>query len=209
MNTGVFASKYVSGINNLRCETAAVHIATSSKRKNAYCSHLSFSRRKFWAWKVIYRGSAANFLSLQRFCANPGIPPQKPPKVCPLRRVLQQAFGRPAEQNRGLGGDIRLKSGPYLLLFLLLHGGRPGSGRPNTTLENILPQERYQLVAEKSLQCLPCATQMHTRRWGSLPAPSWPGDHGSQRCLKGCDRASKLYSEKRRETILGSETISS
>ena len=36
--------------------------------------------------------------------------------------------GRSAEQNRGLGGDIRLKSGPYLLLILLLHGGRPGSG---------------------------------------------------------------------------------
>ena len=33
---GVFASKYNSGINNLRCETAAVHIATSSKRKSAY-----------------------------------------------------------------------------------------------------------------------------------------------------------------------------
>ena len=65
--------------------------------------------------------------------------------------MLQQGFDRSAEQNRGLGGDIRLKSGPYhLLLFLLLHGGRPGSGQPSTALENILPQERYQLVAEKS-----------------------------------------------------------
>ena len=36
MNTGVFAAKYDnSGINILRCETAAVHIATSSKRKSA------------------------------------------------------------------------------------------------------------------------------------------------------------------------------
>ena len=34
VNTGVFASKYNSGINNLRCETAAFPIATSSKRKS-------------------------------------------------------------------------------------------------------------------------------------------------------------------------------
>ena len=34
--------------------------------------------------------------------------------------MLQQGLGRSAEQNRGLGGDVRLKkSGPYLLLFLL------------------------------------------------------------------------------------------
>ena len=67
--------------------------------------------------------------------------------------MLQKGLGRSAEQNRGLGGDIRLKSGPYLVLFVLLHGGRPGSGRPRTFLENILPQERYQLVADVSLQC--------------------------------------------------------
>ena len=73
-------------------------------------------------------------------------------KHCPLRRVLQKGLGRSAEQNRGLVGDIRLKSGPYLVLFVLLHGGRPGSGRPKTFLENILPQERYQLVADVSLQ---------------------------------------------------------
>ena len=33
-----------------------------------------------------------------------------------------------------------------------------------STIENILPQKRYQLVAEIYLQCLPYATQMHTRR---------------------------------------------
>ena len=65
----------------------------------------------------------------------------------------QKGLGRSAEQNRGLGGDIRLKSGPYLVLFVLLHGGRPGSGRPRTFLENILPQERYQLVSDLYLQC--------------------------------------------------------
>ena len=39
--------------------------------------------------------------------------------------MLQKGLGRSAEQNRGLGGDIRLKSGPYLVLFVLLHAGRP------------------------------------------------------------------------------------
>ena len=43
-------------------------------------SHVSLSRRKFWALKAMYRGSAADFLALQGFCANPGIPPQKPQK---------------------------------------------------------------------------------------------------------------------------------
>ena len=65
----------------------------------------------------------------------------------------QKGLGRSAEQNRGLGGDIRLKSGPYLVLFVLLHGGRPGSGRPRTFLENILPQEIYQLLSDLYLQC--------------------------------------------------------
>ena len=37
--------------------------------------------------------------------------------------MLQKGLGRSAEQNRGLGSDIRLKSGPYLVLFVLLHGG--------------------------------------------------------------------------------------
>ena len=31
---------------------------------------------------------------------------------------------------------------------------------------------------------------------------------GHRRCLKGCNRASKWYSEKQRGTVLGSETIS-
>ena len=93
--------------------------------------------------------------------------------------MLQQGFGRSAEQNRGLGGDIRLKSGPYMLLFLLLHGGRPGSGQPSTTLVNILPQERYQLVADESLQCFTmCYASAHPAIGQS--APSWPGGHGSQ-----------------------------
>ena len=141
-------------------------------------SHVSLFRRKFWASKSMYRGSAAGFLALQGFCVNPGIPPQK--KVTThiwsslfgsvAYRRLSSSEGAPAVvweafcPNRGLGDDTRPKSGPYLLLFLLLHGGRSGSGRPRTTLENILPQERYQLVSDLYLQCLTCATQMHIRR---------------------------------------------
>ena len=122
--------------------------------------------------------------------------------------MLQKGLGRSAEQNRGLGGDIRLKSGSYLVLFVLLHGGRPGSGRPRTFLENILPQERYQLVSDLYLQCLPCATQMHTRRYGSLPAPSSIGGIGHRRYLKGYDCGpNSIDSEKQRGTVLGSETI--
>ena len=52
-----------------------------------------------------------------------------------------------------------------LLQFLLLWEytkRRPGLDR--RTIENILPQERYHLIPEKRLQCLLCATQMHTRR---------------------------------------------
>ena len=100
--------------------------------------------------------------------------------------MLQLGFGRSADQNRGLGGDIRLKSGPYLLLFLLLHGGRPGSGRPSTAaLENILPQERCQLVADESLQrSTPGDRAVCLHRAG-------PGAMGHRSCLKGNDRASK------------------
>ena len=140
----------------------------------------------------MYRGSAVNALVVL------GIPPQMPQKrsthmqttffgLVARRRLslLQKGLGRSAEQNRGLGSDIRLKSGPYLVLFVLLHGGRPGSGRPRTFLENILPQEIYQLVSDLYLQCLPCATQMHTRRYGSLPAPSSPGGHRSQEVFEG------------------------
>ena len=122
--------------------------------------------------------------------------------------MLQKGLGRSAEQNRGLGGDIRLKSGPYLVLFVLLHGGRPGSGRPRTFLENILPQERYQLVSDLYLQCLPCATQMHTRRdMAAYLLRALSGGIGRRRYLKGYDCGPNSISEKQRGTVLGSETI--
>ena len=85
----------------------------------------------------------------------------------PLWRVLQKGLGRSTEQNRGLGGDIRLKSGPYLVLFVLLNGGRPGSGRPRTFLENILPQERYQLYSLRPLSAVftMCYANAHPAIW--------------------------------------------
>ena len=43
-------------------------------------SHVSLSKNKFWASKVMCRGSAADVLTLQGFCADPGIPPQMPQK---------------------------------------------------------------------------------------------------------------------------------
>ena len=96
----------------------------------------------------------------------------------------QQGFRRSAEQNRGLVGDIRLKSGPYLLLFQLLHGGRPGSGRPSITLENILSQERSTCRGEKIAVFTMCYANAHAAIW-SLPASSWPGGHGSQEVFEG------------------------
>ena len=62
------ASKYNFGINNSTEETAAVHIATSSKRVH---SHIYFFRRKFWASKAMYRGSAADFLAVLCKTENP------------------------------------------------------------------------------------------------------------------------------------------
>ena len=61
MNTGVFASKYNFGISNSRYETDWGPIATCSKRKSAYL-YVSLFSRKFWASKVMCRGSAADIL---------------------------------------------------------------------------------------------------------------------------------------------------
>ena len=37
---------------------------------------------------------------------------------CRIRRGLQQDFARFAPQSRGLGGDVRLKSGEHMSMFL-------------------------------------------------------------------------------------------
>ena len=98
---------------------------------------------------------------LSEICANPVIPPQKPQKGdnstyiyyinsqlswatlhgegFPLRRVLQEGLRVSAAQNRGLGGDVRLKSGGHLLLFLLL-AVRHNGDLARTAKTKLLPQ---------------------------------------------------------------------
>ena len=116
--------------------------------------------------------------------------------------MLQQGFGRSAEQNRGPGGDIRLKSGPYLLLFLLLHGGRPGSGRPSTTLENIYQTRDINLSRINACSVYHVLCKSTRGDNGVFLHRAGPRAMGHRRCLKDYDR------EKQRGRVLGSETIS-
>ena len=94
--------------------------------------------------------------------------------------MLQQGLGRSAEQNPGLGGDIRLKSSPYLLPFLLLHGGRPGSGRPSTILDINLLRTSVCSIYHVLRKCTrgDRAAYLHRAR---------PGRIGHRRYLKGYD----------------------
>ena len=55
------------------------------------------------------------------------------------------------------------------------------------TIENILPQERYHLVPEKSLQCLPCATQTTRGDRAVYMHRAGPGAMGHRRYLKAYD----------------------
>ena len=75
--------------------------------------------------------------------------------------MLQQGFERSAEQNRGHEGDIRLKSGPYLLLFLLLHGGRPGTGRKHNSQKYIATREISTCRGERSAVFTMCYANAH------------------------------------------------
>ena len=99
--------------------------------------------------------------------------------------MLQKGLGRSAEQNRGLGGDIRLKSGPYLVLFVLLHGGRPGSGRPRTFLENILPtREISTSLRPLSAVFTMCYANAHPAIWQPTCTELYRG-HRSQEVFEG------------------------
>ena len=82
-------------------------------------SRVSLFSRKFWASKVMYRGSTADILVV---LCKPGNPTANATednythfdnflRLSPLRRVLEQGFRRSSAQNRGLGGDVTLKSG--------------------------------------------------------------------------------------------------
>ena len=77
--------------------------------------------------------------------------------------MLQQGFGRSAEQNRGLGGDIRLKkSSPYPLLFLLLHGGRPRlEPTEDNSVEYIATREISTSLGPKSAVFTMCYANAH------------------------------------------------
>ena len=60
VKTGVFASKYDFGISNVGCETARGPLSPHVPNVRVH-SHVSLFSRKFWASKVLYRGSAADF----------------------------------------------------------------------------------------------------------------------------------------------------
>ena len=102
--------------------------------------------------------------------------------------MLQQGFGRSAEQNRGLGGYIRLKSSPYLLLFLAGDLARTDQAQ----LSKICCHERDINLSQTKVcsvyhvlrKCTPGDRAVCLHRAG-------PGAMGHMRCLKGYDRASK------------------
>ena len=87
-------------------------------------SHVSFFRRKFWASKVTYRGSAADFLVVLWKPGNPTTSATEGDythldnflRLSSMSKVVlfegcSSSFGGSSAQNRGLGGDVRLKSG--------------------------------------------------------------------------------------------------
>ena len=75
--------------------------------------------------------------------------------------MLQQDFGRSSAQNRGLKGDVRPKSGEPAPVPTAVGPQKTEiwlEPPKQSTIENILPQERYQVVVELDLRCLLCAT---------------------------------------------------
>ena len=130
--------------------------------------------------KVVYRGSAFCFLALQGFCANPGIPPQKPQKsdythlvhFLRLSSMYKVAlFG--GCSSRGLGGLLSKTavseaiSGSRAVhtcccFYCCMAGDLARADQ--APLSKIHCHKREINLSEKSLQCLPCATQIHTRR---------------------------------------------
>ena len=95
-------------------------------------------------------------------------------------------FERSAEQNRGLGGDIRLKSGPYLVLNLCCMVGDLGRA-DQAQLSNIychLSRRKVCSVYHVLRKCTRGDSTVYLHRAG-------PGATGHRRCLKGYDRASK------------------
>ena len=105
--------------------------------------------------------------------------------------MLQQRFGRSAEQNHGLEGDIRLKSGPSLLLFLLLHGG--DLARADQEQVSKIYCHKRDINLSRRLNCSVYHVLRKCTRGDRAVYlhRAGPGVMGHRRCLKGYDRASK------------------
>ena len=118
--------------------------------------------------------------------------------------MLQKGLGRSAEQNRGLGGDIRLKSGPYLVLFVLLHGRETWLGptkdfsRKYIATREISPSRRP-LSAVFTM----CYANAHPAIWQPTCTELYRGGIGHRRYLKGYDCGPNSIVRNN----LGSETI--
>ena len=117
--------------------------------------------------------------------------------------MLQQGFGRSAEQSHGLRGDIRLKSGPYCCMAGDL------ARADQAQLSKIYCHKRGINLARRKV----CSVYHMLRKYTHGDSAVYlhragPRAMGHRRCLKGYDRASKYYSEKQRGTVLSSETMS-
>ena len=114
-------------------------------------------------------------------------------------------------QSRGLGGDVRLKSGERMLLFLLLQKYRKRRDLAWTTktLSKTYCHKRDINLSWRFICSVYHVLRKCTRGYnGVYLNRAGPEAMGHTRCLKGYDRTSKLYREKQRGTVLGSETIS-
>ena len=113
-------------------------------------------------------------------------------------------------QNRGLGGDVRFKSGERLLLFLLLEEyrkRRPGLDRQSTI--EIYCHKRDTNLSWSWIRVVYHVLRRYTRGdSGVYLHRAGPGAMGHSRLFKGYARASKWYYEKQRGTVLGSKMIS-
>ena len=115
--------------------------------------------------------------------------------------MLRQGFGRSPAQNRGLGGDVRLKSGGHTCCCSYCYSSRSTKNEDlaRTAKTTLLPQERYQLVVKRNLCCLPWDMHMYTYLPWPISAPSWPEGHAPQEEVFGGLCASKWHNEKQRE----------
>ena len=103
--------------------------------------------------------------------------------------MLQQGFGRSSEQNRGLGGDVRLKSGEHLPAAVPTAVGvqkrEAWLGPPKHYRKYIAPREILTYRGDLSAVFTMCYANAHA----AILESTYTEHH--RRCLKGYDRASK------------------